>query len=474
MRLGGRVRQQAVEVAAALTRNAVAATSAATRIAVARWWVLFVLGLLIAVTMAWRSQVGGDQLNLLARGWLLAAQHVWIPYGNRTSAGGFGPGGLTSILVALPLTVWSEYRAPVFLIVALSTLGYLLIDAMLPRSRGGQVRILFAIAYWLSPWRLFFSGHLHNPNFLLFFGALHLTTAHRLRSEPRFLTSLLHAAGLVFAVQLHPSAVMLSVASILLWLGGQMRVRLTGAVCGLAIGATTLVPYVVYALNDPSILPGSNAYIDNAPLRILSVLRGVLYWFRYSSFGFSRTFTQFDFSPLIGVFAAPLEAGLWLLRQLVAPPSVIVAAIANLWLFSRLRRRRPLRSRLTIRWLRLYVAAILVAAVISFTLSPTTIMSWQCVPAFHAAVLPLVLYAAVLLRTPRRAAVDVGVRVWLVLSIVFALAITFGAPVFRSAGRASYFVPLREHVILHDLGLTAHSTVTLGVDGGLPADVLTY
>src|SRR5262249_54967751 len=156
------------------------------------------------------------------------------------------------------------------------------------------------------------------------------------------------------------------------------------------------------------------------------------------SFGFSRTFVQFDFSPLLGVFGAPLEIGLWLLRQLVAPPSVIVAAIANLWLFSRLRRRHALQSRLSIRWLRFYVVAVLLAAVISFTLSPTTIMSWQCVPALHAAVLPLVLYAAVLLRTRRRAAVEVGVRAWLVLSIVFALAITFGAPVFRSAGRVSY------------------------------------
>jgi hypothetical protein len=59
----------------------VAAIGAATRCAMRSWTVLFVIGLLIGAVMAWRSQVGGDQLNLLARGWLLAARQVWILYG---------------------------------------------------------------------------------------------------------------------------------------------------------------------------------------------------------------------------------------------------------------------------------------------------------------------------------------------------------------------------------------------------------
>ena len=74
---------------------------------------LFVIGLLISLIMLARSQVGGDQFNLLARGWLLADEGVWIQYGNPTSAGGNEPGGLTSLLVGLPLMVWRDYRAPV-------------------------------------------------------------------------------------------------------------------------------------------------------------------------------------------------------------------------------------------------------------------------------------------------------------------------------------------------------------------------
>src|SRR5262245_59545012 len=72
---------------------------------------LFAAGLAIAVLMLVRSQVGGDQLNLLARGWLLAAEGKWIAYGNPMSTGGKAPGGITSLLVGLPLLLWKDHRA---------------------------------------------------------------------------------------------------------------------------------------------------------------------------------------------------------------------------------------------------------------------------------------------------------------------------------------------------------------------------
>ena len=41
----------------------------------ARWvWGIFGLGLLLSALLIARQQVGGDQLNLLARGWLLATE----------------------------------------------------------------------------------------------------------------------------------------------------------------------------------------------------------------------------------------------------------------------------------------------------------------------------------------------------------------------------------------------------------------
>ena len=56
-------------------------------------WALFAIGLLLAICMLLRSQAAGDQLNLLARGWLLAVDGKWIAYGNPMSNGGKTPGG---------------------------------------------------------------------------------------------------------------------------------------------------------------------------------------------------------------------------------------------------------------------------------------------------------------------------------------------------------------------------------------------
>ena len=81
-------------------------------------WILFVAGLLIAILMLIRSQVGGDQLNLLARGWLLAAEGKWISYGNPMSTGGKAPVGIefakpvmNSVAVSMSMAIARSKRS---------------------------------------------------------------------------------------------------------------------------------------------------------------------------------------------------------------------------------------------------------------------------------------------------------------------------------------------------------------------------
>jgi hypothetical protein len=56
-----------------------------------QWWLLFLCGLGTSLLMASRSQVGGDQQQMLELGWSLLARGDWIPHGMRTSAGGVSP-----------------------------------------------------------------------------------------------------------------------------------------------------------------------------------------------------------------------------------------------------------------------------------------------------------------------------------------------------------------------------------------------
>jgi hypothetical protein len=279
---------------------------------------------------------------------------------------------------------------------------------------------------------------------------------------------------LTCSLQLHPSAVILTIASALLAWRRRMALSVAGVCCGAAIGLVTVVPYVAHAFRDPSVLPGQDGFIGHGLVTVIPILRGVLYWLRYPSFSYSRKFLDLDFSPLLGAAAPLLEYGLAILQHLLDPISVVIVAIANVYTVQRLRRGRHDRARLTMRWLRAYAATVFVAAVISFALTPTTVMSWQCLPMLHAAVLPLVLWAAVLLRTRLRRPVDIVVRAWFALSVVFGVAIAFGASVYRSGDRFPGEVPLREHVMLHEIGLSQQSNAALGVDDGMRSDVLTY
>ena len=134
---------------------------------------LFAAGLALSLLLAFRSQAGGDQLNLLARGWLLLAHGEWIPYGNPSSSGGAVPGGVTALLVAGPLLVARHHRAAVFGVLLTQVVAFWLLDRWLRQAAGPRERLLFALFYWLNPWRLVLSGFLWNPGYLLLAGAAH-------------------------------------------------------------------------------------------------------------------------------------------------------------------------------------------------------------------------------------------------------------------------------------------------------------
>src|SRR5436190_16312501 len=129
---------------------------------------LFLAGALISLVMVLRTQEGGDQLDLLARGWRLAARGDLVPHGNPLSNGGNEPGAVTSLVVGLPLFLRMDHIAPVWVVWITHLLAWWLLDRTLaralsgrerqrslggrerPRSPGGgeRARTLFAVLYW--------------------------------------------------------------------------------------------------------------------------------------------------------------------------------------------------------------------------------------------------------------------------------------------------------------------------------------
>src|SRR5215472_8154104 len=134
-----------------------------------RFVTLFVLGLSVGLLMVRNSQLSGDQLPMLDLGWQLARNHVWVAHGMLTSAGGYSPGGLTGLLTGIQLLL--RIVRP-----ALTELGQLLLLLLL----------------WLSPWHLYFSSHLWDPNYMFVFAVLHLATAQRMWKSNEAWTTAAH------------------------------------------------------------------------------------------------------------------------------------------------------------------------------------------------------------------------------------------------------------------------------------------
>src|SRR5262245_26670985 len=180
------------------------------------WWLLFLCGLGTAVLMAWRSQVGGDQQEMLALGWSLLAKGDWIAHGMRTSAGGMSPGGTTGLLVALPLYVWRDYRSPAVFTVVLHAAAFLLLVHSLRHQLSRSGLWLLLLLVWLNPWRMYFSAHVWDPNLMFVAAVVHLVTARRMAGREAPLATFVHVANIGLALQVHTSAAVLAVASVLL------------------------------------------------------------------------------------------------------------------------------------------------------------------------------------------------------------------------------------------------------------------
>ncbi|HEX4962162.1 MAG TPA: hypothetical protein VF173_15105 [Thermoanaerobaculia bacterium] len=458
-------------------------------------WALFALGLAIAVLMLIRSQVGGDQLNLLARGWLLAAKGIFIPYGNPLSTGGKAPGGITTVLVGLPLMLWRDHRAPSALVLLFHVAAYWLLDGTLKQHVAPRERVLLALFYWLNPWQLFFAAFLWNPNYLFLFGALHLWSALAQRQRARFWPSFLHAAGLAVAVQIHPSVLLLAVASLLLWLRRFFRIHWPGLIAGGAVASLPLIPWAIEVLSHPAIVTEAKKGFLGRGL-IHGLPRGVAYWLRYASLSVSWRMDDFNFSEILGSFDRWLSPALHLLSATVLSLTVLVPLIANLRLWrvgpahpapptrlGKLRawgravwRHRLVPGTSPRSWLKGYVRICFVAGLIVFALSPTTVMMWQGLILFHAAILPVVLWIGPLTRTRFAARAIRWTRAYGVAEVVFLLAIAFGTPYYRCAGHKpedSFNFNLRsDSPMFRELNIQQTCPWPMRVPGGWWPDVL--
>lgn len=439
---------------------------------------VLLLGLILSCWLWLRSQVAGDQLNMLSRGWLLIAEGQWIPFGLPTSAGGKAPGSFTSVVVGLPLAIWPHHRSPTLVILLLNLLGFLLLDRMLARELGPAARLLFAIVYWLSPWRLYYASFLWNPNYLLPLGALHFWTIYRQRHRPRFWESFLQVAMIGLAAQVHASVATLVILSGLLWWRGYFRLRWSGVAAAVIVVAVSLLPWAQAVLQDPLLLPQGSPHNGRIAQTLLSAARGLGYWLRYPALIASSTILCLDFGwPSAALRGDPIRQVIQAATGFMTLPITLWANL-RLWIqaegwWCRPRPSLPFRP-----WLDGVMRWSFLGVLLACILTPTAVMSWQLLTVLHLAVMPLVLAGLDLIRTGRIRWVKLGSGVWACLSLLMIVAIGLGSPMFRCGGETCGAMnadppPLRaNHEMLDRLGINATCPYEVNVPGGWWPDVL--
>ncbi len=430
-------------------------------------------GLAISVALALRSQVSGDQLNMLARGWLFT-QGEWVPIGMTTSADGKAPGGALSVLAGVPLLLWSDHRAVALLVVVAHLLGFLLLDRLLGRHLGEMERRLFAIAYWLGPWRLLHSGFVWNANLMPLFGAIHLASSFAMRRQPRLLVTLVHVLALGLGAQIHASSAMLVILSAALVLTRTVRVHWGGAALAAALTGVSLIPWVEEVIANPQLLPAGKGFPFRGLVLVLPLLRGLLLWVRFPSLLITPRMQRYDFTALLGPGAdavlAPLATAL---AWLVGLASLALPLMSLRWLFRRAKRFRIFRPTAEgRRWFVRYVVITFAAAAFSFAASPTTPMMWQGFAILPTVILMLVLWGGAVARTRWSGLVPRVAAAWLGGALLVSLLAAAGAPMYRRGGRQAVTTLLRQHhPMLYELNIPATTSVQVTEGGTFTPDV---
>lgn len=431
----------------------------------ALYWSVFGLGLAVSIVMALRSQVEPDQVNQLRFGWWWIARDVFLPHGMPTSAGGFSPGGLITLVSGLPLMVWWDYRALALSMVVINLAAFLFLERSIRPALGSRGRWLLLLLLWLGPWRMVFSSFIWPPNYALPMGMLHLATAVYMRRKPVAWATFVHVGLIGLGAQLHSAAAVLALLSIALFATRLVRVHWGAFAAATAATVLSLIPWIRAIAADPSLAPAGAGFPFRGLVLVYPMFRGLGYSLRMASLSLPSRMTTFDFTPALGAVAdAWLEPTVTFLAA-AAHLSALIPIWAIARLFRKARRRRPWSSEAgtSLRtWLKGYLAVACCIATLSFAASPTTMMYWQTQVVMATIVLTTVLALESVLRTRRRTVLLRILSIWSLMTVVLVTAIAVAAPMFRQGGRkAAVAILTADEPLIDELGLRDHCTVTI-------------
>jgi hypothetical protein len=359
---------------------------------------LLQLLLVVRVWNAWPSyplqtgsNIASDSLEfrfLMER--FIAAPRL-VPSWKKTGTSIDVPGCLLPFLLGPPAMATNDVRSSVLIVVLFHVAAGLLLFSTLHRGFGDRFAAVYLAVFWLSPWRLFHSGFVWEPNLLILPAAAHLWGCWVSREAPRAGASLVLGATIILAFQIHLSGLFLVfLTGLLLW-KKVLKVSWLPFVAGAAAGSLPLLPTVVAYFHGSSLnFSSDSGFPGRGFLLVLPVLRAAQFWLRLGSLDVGRMNAEDCVScasaAIGGGLTDAVRCFLYRLGGWLAAASVVVTAAATWWWF---RRSREADRSAPEKWLAVYSWCGLAALMLAAGLSPITLQTWHVAIAAPAACLPV-------------------------------------------------------------------------------------
>jgi hypothetical protein len=372
-------------------------------------WLLFLLGLAVQaafVVRAWRAWPSYARMhgNSIATD-VLQFRDLMVPFlkdprctasFKKSGAGADVPGCLLPFVLGAPVLATGDVRTAAFVVVAFHVAGGLILVSAVRSALGEAALAVYLVVFWLSPWRLFHSGFIWEPNLLILPAATHLWSCWRLRVSPRTWPSLVLGATLAATPQLHFSGIVLVLLTGILLVRGRLRIAWAAFLAGAAAGFMPLAPALVaWAHGTPPTLSAGSGYLGRGFLLVLPVLRALLFWLRLGSVDGGRMHA----ADCIACVEAAMGSGTLAVFRCALFRAVGALAFCSVGLVLwgaiwTLRRRDDEGVPDGERWAGTYAWSALGALLLAAGIAPITLQTWHVFIAAPAACLPVALFIA--------------------------------------------------------------------------------
>ncbi len=345
--------------------------------------ILFVLGFLLHLLLSFNYVAGGDQVNMLVVGNKFAQSGQLTGIGKWTGGSGSNIGPFLEIAVGIPLMIWHNFRAPMILIVILNLLTYFILANEFKKMFRLEGVLIFTIIYWLSPIRIYNSGFLWEPAYLFFFSALHFVSAVKLRKNKSIAYTIIHILSIIFAFQIHNSALILLFASMFLTVFKKIKLNIYGIIYALVIGLITYIPTInTFMTAKLTPMKESTGYLGRGFVEVLPLLKGVFYWLKLSAFDVFSELKDTDLPIFIIYFL-----------QTLSILSVIIGIISN-WFYYRgkfIKKYHSEYKKLSSddKWIMSLTLSYALGLILSSGLSPIYLQAWMVIITLPVSMFPL-------------------------------------------------------------------------------------